>query len=229
MGVRELGEQRVDLVSEDVLLAVASPVQPPDLALAPGARQRLEHGEHRGCADPGAEQHDRPLAVPKHEAAAGGGRVDQVALVHVVVHVVAPHALRFELDADAEAVRVGDRGERVAADQRRLARAAGLQPEREVLAGSEAGTGCPLAGTSRSETTVLVSRSTDSTRSGSKPSQAALLCSLCSSSSRNEAFQPSLSAGMRSARSRVRGERFGRYRSPSMSATESCLAPSRSA
>ncbi len=59
------------------------------------------------------------------------------------VHVVAPHAVRFELDADTEAVRVGDRGERVAADQRRLARAAGLQPEREVLAGERSGNRLP--------------------------------------------------------------------------------------
>ena len=115
VGVREAGEQRFDLVAEGVFVAVARAVQPPHRPRAPLARQRVEHRQHRGRADAGADQHDRPRAGAQGEGAARSGRVDRVADGGVLVQVAAGGALA--LDADPVAVLAGDVRERVAADQ----------------------------------------------------------------------------------------------------------------
>ena len=88
--------------------------------------------------------------------------------------------------------------------------------------------GSPSAGVSRTEITLALSWSIATTRSGRSPSQASAAASpsgACSSSSRNDPCQPSLSAGIRSARARSRRARFGRYSKPSISATVIASGP----
>ncbi len=73
----------------------------------------------------------------------------------------------------------------------------------------------PSAGVRVNEAIVLLSRRISVTVSGWKPCHAggagvSVPGSRCSSSVRNEPFHPSLSAGIRSARSSLRRERLGR-------------------
>ena len=100
-----------------MLAAVARAVHPPDRPRGLLARQRVQHREHGGGADPGADQHDRPGPVAQDEAAAGGGGVDQVADLHVLVQEAACGP--FALDADPIAALVREVRERVAAGEGR--------------------------------------------------------------------------------------------------------------
>jgi hypothetical protein len=45
----------------------ASPVHPPDLALAAGRRELVQHGQHRGVADARRDEQDRAGAVVQDE------------------------------------------------------------------------------------------------------------------------------------------------------------------
>ena len=95
VGGGQLGEQLGGLLSEGVLSAVASSVQPPDLTRRALARQHVQHREHGRGADPGADEHHGPLTGAQHERAARGAGVDHVPDVQPIVQVATPGAVRL--------------------------------------------------------------------------------------------------------------------------------------
>ena len=118
-----------------MVAAAAHAVQPPDRALGALLRQRLEHGEHRRGADPGADQQDRGIGSIQDERAPWRGDVDAVADGEPGVQVAAGGAVVLALDGDPVGGGTGQSGHRVVAQQRPLARV-GLDAHGEVLAGT---------------------------------------------------------------------------------------------
>ena len=135
VAVAETGEQRVDLGAEGVVVVVARPVHPPDRPRGLLARQGVQHREHGGRADPGAQQHDRARAVAQDEGAPRGGGVEQIADLEVLMQVAARFTLA--LDADPVAAFAGHVRQRVAAGERRAV-AVRLHAHGEVLPGLDA-------------------------------------------------------------------------------------------
>jgi len=89
-------------------------VNPPDRALAAGPGERAQHGEHRGHADAGAEQHDRPWCVDvEREVAPWGAGLEDVADGHSIVEEAAREPAGFTLDRDAICASVCGRSQRV--------------------------------------------------------------------------------------------------------------------
>ena len=119
VGVRQLREQFADLRRERVLGAVASALQPPHRPRRALGRQHVEHREHGGRADAGAEERHRASAFPEHELAAGRAGLELITDVQLVVDVVTAGAMGLALDADPIARGVRRVRQRVGPQQRR--------------------------------------------------------------------------------------------------------------
>ena len=91
--VREPPDQLADLLAERVLAAVAGAVDPPDVALRPLGRERVQHREHGRRADAGAQQRDGAAAgAVEHERPARARQLEHVAGLDGRVQVAAEHA-----------------------------------------------------------------------------------------------------------------------------------------
>jgi hypothetical protein len=101
--IRQDFEQTVDLSGEGVLLAVTGAVDPPHSSPRGLGGEGVEHGQYRGGADPGAEQHDRAGVRAQDERATGCSDVEGGTSSHVPAEVVTDDAVGLELDADAVA------------------------------------------------------------------------------------------------------------------------------
>src|SRR5262249_61527037 len=104
------GEQGVRLGGQGVFTGAAGAVDPPDLALAAGVRELVQHGQDRCDPDAGRDEQDRAGAVVEDEVAAGCGNVQHRSRLQVAVQVTAGGAVRFALDADPVAARVSGGG-----------------------------------------------------------------------------------------------------------------------
>ena len=99
-GVRQGCQQGVCLGRQRMFVRSARTVDPPDLALAAGRRELVQHGQHRRDADARGDEQDRAGAVVQDEVAAGCGHVQDRAGLQVAVQVAAGRAVRLLLDAD---------------------------------------------------------------------------------------------------------------------------------
>ena len=131
------------LGGERVVAAAACAVQPPDLPVGMLLRERVQHGEHRGGADPGADQQDGGVATVEDEGAARRCDVESVADGEPGVQVAAGRAVGLALDGDPVVAGVGRSGQGVVAEQRPLF-VVGLDAQREVLAGARGGKRCAV-------------------------------------------------------------------------------------
>ena len=73
------------LRGERMLVGSACAVQPPDVPVAVGLRELVQHGQHRCDADAGGDEQDRAGAVVQDEVAAGRGHVQYRSGSQVVV------------------------------------------------------------------------------------------------------------------------------------------------
>ena len=134
-------------------------------------RQRVEHGEHRRRADAGADQQHGRLGPVEDERAARRGDVELVAHGEPRVKPAAGDALVLPLDGEAVVAGAGRSRERVVPQDRSRA-VVRLDAEREVLAGTRGGSATPAGSSSRTETTVSLSRSIPATVSRRNPGHA---------------------------------------------------------
>ena len=133
--VWERSEQRAGLGGEGVVAAAACAVQPPDLSVGMLLRQRVEHGEDRGCPDAGADQQHGRVRLVEDEGAPWCCDLELVANRNPGVQVAAGGAVRLALDGDPVVVGAGRSREGVVAQHRSLL-SVGLQSQRQVLAGA---------------------------------------------------------------------------------------------
>ena len=133
-------------------------------------RQRVEHGEHRGRPDAGADQQHGRAAPVEDEGAPRCRDLELVADRDPGVQVGAGRALRFAFDGDPVGAGPGPSRERVVAEHR--APAVGLEPQREVLAGARGRERSPPGSARLTETTESLSRSIAATFSRRNPVQA---------------------------------------------------------
>ena len=102
--VREREHQPIDLAGEWMMLAIASPVQPPHLPRRASRRQRVQHRQNRRRTDSRAEQHDRPLSRLQDETAARRADVKNIADPDMLPQVGSRRAMGLDLHADSIAL-----------------------------------------------------------------------------------------------------------------------------
>ena len=102
-----------------------------DEADRPRLRQRfLQHGQGRGDADAGGDQHQRLVAVTQDEIASRRKQIQLVALGDPVMQVIGDPSTRLALDADAVFAAVAGSGKRIVAAH---FLAVDVQPQADVL------------------------------------------------------------------------------------------------
>jgi hypothetical protein len=130
--VRQRGQESPGLCGERVLAAVAGALQPPDLSVRVLLRQRLQHREDGGGADPGADQQHRCICLIEEEGPPWSGDLQLVANRQTRVQITAGDAVGFAFDGDPIVARPRRSRKGVIAQHRPLS-LVGLHTQREVL------------------------------------------------------------------------------------------------
>src|SRR5262249_4798593 len=97
--------QTADLPAEGMMLPVASPVEPQDLACRAGRRQRVKHRQNGRRSDSRAEQQQRALAGQQDETAARHADIENIADSYVVPQVGSSRPIGLDLHADSITLR----------------------------------------------------------------------------------------------------------------------------
>src|SRR5262249_58286938 len=111
--VREREHQASDFGGEGMMLPIASPVEPQDLACRAGRFQRVQHCENRRCPNSRAEQHYRPFSGLQNEASTRRADVKTVAHPDMLSQVSSSRPVRLDLHADSITLRREGARERI--------------------------------------------------------------------------------------------------------------------
>src|SRR5215469_5558886 len=98
-----------------MLGAVAGTVNPPNLSRRLLGSQCVQHCQHRGSADTGADKDHRTIALLQRKAAARGANLKQIARLNPRIDVSPGGTMWLALDADAIAIRARLARQRIAA------------------------------------------------------------------------------------------------------------------
>ena len=209
--VRERGEQRARLGRERQVAAAACAVEPPDLAAGMLRRQGVEHRQDRRRADAGADQQHGRAGLGEDEGASRRPDLEPVSDRDPGVQVAAGGALLLALDGEPVAARAGPSRKGVVAQHRPLL-IVGPKSQREVLAGAR-GRERLAVGILEADGDHRVALALDRRdRQPAEPcpgrrrarrdqARVASAPALARAARLNDACQPGLRAGMRSARS----------------------------
>src|SRR5262249_31343569 len=129
--MRKHSHQAADLRAEWMMLPIASPVEPQDLACRAGRRQRVQHRENRRRSDSRAQQ-QRALAGQENETAARHADIESIAHSYTVPQISSSRPVRLDLHADSIALSRDGTRKRVASKEWRAA-SGPLKPQDYVL------------------------------------------------------------------------------------------------
>src|SRR5215472_14305731 len=105
LSIRELAYQAADFTGEWMMFAIASRMEPEDLACRTIGCERVQHGQDRSRANSRAEQHRGLISCFQNESSAGITDVENISHAYLLFQIGPCCAMRFDLYADAVALR----------------------------------------------------------------------------------------------------------------------------
>ena len=131
--------QRIDTGGEGLHPGMPRAVDEADRSTA--GQRRLQHGQQRGDADAGTDQHQRLARGTQGEIAGRGEQLQLIALAHLLMQMVGDPPTNLALDADAVLAAVRRLRQRVVAPHLFAIQA---QAQADVLAGNEVEQGAAI-------------------------------------------------------------------------------------